>query len=235
MHWDVLSVGPNWFDTIFTISQLTSSYDSVTMPRHWYLRALQYLSNSIPPRPSSTGSTQYPHAQVPQAYRVYTHPPPPLYCTQVQWRNWLSEIFLCNAVWPWKFQWIQKQTMQSHINSTFVVSKGWVSQTSNCRRFVVAAITDCMQNNLGPTYNDPIPQVLATQFDAGGQKCICLSRRICHRGKTVFVQRARSLFVLDSFTHHITCGLVPRSSILPFYGRENIKFIPNLILLSRLL
>ena len=95
-------------------------------------------------------------------------------------------------------------------------------------------LTDCKQS-LGPTYNDPIPQVLATQFDAGGQKCICFSRRICHRGKTVFVQRARSLFVLDSFTHHITCGLVPRRRILPFYGRENIKFIPNLILLSRLL
>ena len=89
-----------------------------------------------------------------------------------------------------------------------------VSETSICRSLVVA-ITDCMQS-LGPTHNDPIPQVLATQFDAGGQKCICFSRRICHRGKTVFVQRARSLFVLDSFTHHITCGSVPRSSILPF-------------------
>ena len=78
--------------------------------------------------------------------------------------------------------------------------------------------------SLGPTYNDPIPQVLATQFDAGGQKCICFSRRICHRRKIVFVHKARSLFVLDSFTHHITCGLVPRSSILPFMDGKIHKF-----------
>ena len=86
------------------------------------------------------------------------------------------------------------------------------------------------------THNDSITQFLAiwcTRSELWAD--ICFSRRICHRRKIVFAQRARSLFVLDSFTHHIPCGLVPRRSILPFYGRENIKFIPNLILLSRLL
>ena len=70
--------------------------------------------------------------------------------------------------------------------------------------------TDCMQCWSGRNLTQFNTQFLATQFDAVGQKCICFSRRICHRRKIVFVQKARSLFVLDSFTHHITCGLVAR-------------------------
>ena len=76
-------------------------------------------------------------------------------------------------------------------------------------------------------YNDPISKLLDTQFDAVGQKCICFSRRICHRRKIVFVQKARSLFVLDSFTHHITCGLVPRGSILPFMDGKISNSFPT--------
>ena len=85
----------------------------------------------------------------------------------------------------------------------------------------------CWSGAACPTYNDPITQFLAAQFDAVGQKYICFSRRICHRRKIVFVQKARSLFVLDSFTHHITCGLVPRGSILPFMDGKISNSFPT--------
>ena len=76
------------------------------------------------------------------------------------------------------------------------------------------------------THNDSITQFLAiwcTRSELWAD--ICFSRRICHRRKIVFAQRARSLFVLDSFTHHIPCGLVPRRSILPFMdGKISASF-----------
>ena len=123
--------------------------------------------------------------------------------------------------------------MLQHTNTLFSdtsrVSKGLAPKLY----FVVAAlfsVTDCMQRWSGaacPTYNDPITQFLAAQFDAVGQKYICCSRRICHRREIVFVQKARSLFVLDSFTHHITCGLVPRGSILPFMDGKISNSFPT--------
>ena len=217
------------------------------MPRHWYLRAIQYLAFSqyqyLVFHQYPVAST--PHAQVrclsPIEYRPHT------------WRKLLLEISSMQCSDIGKIQWIPQLLF-------------YISCTKSSKFLSYSMMV--ISNKSKPCHHTQIVHSLIPKFEALKlQKLCCCCYRLyatswthlqwpnpSNAGHTIWCSWSEMYLLFKAYLSSPENCICSESQILicsgqfhtpynlrfgtkrqhfTFYGRENIKFIPNLILLSR--